>query len=79
MVDSAKVNGKNDAQLTLPTIKGVATSSSFISSLKVVNAFKAVYGSEQGDKLIKTKMKQILAAYNKLTINPLSVYVEKGY
>jgi len=79
LVDSAKVNGKNDAQLTLPTIKGVATSSSFISSLKVVNAFKAVYGSEQGDKLIKTKMKQILAAYNKLTINPLSVYVEKGY
>lgn len=79
IVESAKQNGKEDAKLTLPKIKEVATTSSFVSSLKVVNSFKAVYGAEQSDKLMKTKMKQIIALYANKTINPIDVYVEKAY
>lgn len=79
IVDSAKANGKNDAKLVVSTIKGVNTTSTFISSVKVVNSVKTAYGTSLSDKLLKTQMKQIVGLYTNRDITPLSQYVEKAY
>lgn len=79
IVESAKANGKNDAKLTVSKVKGINTTSTFISSIKVVNSIKAAYGSNMSDKLLKTQMKQIVGLYANRDVTPLSNYVEKAY
>ena len=78
IVDSAKANGKNDSKLTVSRVNGVDTSSTFISSIKVVNSVKSAYGTSLSDKLLKTQMKQILGLYANRSLNPLAYYVEKS-
>ena len=79
IVDSAKANGKNDSKLVVSKVNGVTTTSSFISSIKVINSIKAAYGTSLSDKLLKTQMKQIVGLYANRDITPLSNYVEKAY